>query len=141
MIAFYSKFIVTMALILLLGTVPTSYINNNESADKDTVKKEIVLETNSDEFEITDTVKEISSNIFNEGCIRNETAAIEIASSIFESVYGEDFDNGMPLSASYNEKMNTWLVKTQLPDGSDGGNKYIVLKKSNAEVVAIWATK
>lgn len=93
------------------------------------------------EFKITDTQKKITKNIFETGCIKDETAAIEVASAILKSVYGEEFDNEMPLVVHFNEKEATWLVKTQLPDGFEGGSKYIIIKKSNAEVVAIWATK
>lgn len=92
-------------------------------------------------FSIDDTVKDITNRIFEDGCIRDEDSAKEIAALILKGVYGEDFDNGLPLSVSYDDDIQAWEINTQLPDGYLGGAKHIVLKKSNAEVIAIWATK
>lgn len=94
-----------------------------------------------DEFNITKTAKEVSDNIFKEGCIKDELTASEMATSILRAVYGDDFDNGLPLLINYDEKEQCWLIKTQLPDGMDGGSKYIIIKKSNAEILGVWATK
>jgi hypothetical protein len=94
-----------------------------------------------DEFNITKTVKEISDTIFKDGCVKDEITASEIAISILKTVYGDDFDNGLPLLIQFDTKKQCWLIKTQLPDGMDGGSKYIIIKKSNAEILGIWATK
>lgn len=97
--------------------------------------------TTNNEFNITYAEKSISQHIFDEGCVRDETDAAEIATVIFRSVYGDDFDNGLPLIVDFDDKKQTWLIKTQLPEGMLGGSHYLIIKKSNAEVVAIWATK
>ena len=94
-----------------------------------------------EEFNLTKTVKEISDTIFNDGCVKDETTASEMATSVLKAVYGDDFDNGLPLLIQFDSKNLCWLIKTQLPEGMDGGSKYIVIKQSNAEILGIWATK
>lgn len=94
-----------------------------------------------EEFKITDIRSTITNNIFENGCVRDEQCAAEIAAAIFKSVYGENFDYGLPLVLNFNDSKQEWLIRTQLPKNMDGGSKYIIIKKSNAEVVAIWAEK
>ena len=96
------------------------------------------------EFELTLTYKEITEHILSEGCVRDKTTAISIASAIFKTVYGDDFnDYNLPLIAIEETIEQCWYVRTQLPDdiNLEGGYKYIIIRKSNAEVIAIWATK
>jgi len=103
--------------------------------------KNIKGDNSMNEFKITDTIKSISNNIFDDGCVRNEKDAVEIATVMFKSIYGETFDYGLPLIVNFDDKEQVWLIKTQLPENMLGGSKYIIIKKSSAEVVAIWATK
>jgi hypothetical protein len=93
------------------------------------------------EFKFTKSVKEISNAIFIEGCIKDKTTASGIATLILKAVYGDGFDNGLPLLVQFSHKKQCWFIRTQLPDGMVGGSKYIVIKKSTAEVLGIWATK
>jgi len=96
---------------------------------------------NMEEFKITEITDSITANIIENGCIRNEQSAAEIAAAILKPVYGENFDNGLPLIVNFDDVEQNWLIKTQLPQNMLGGSKYIIIKKSTAEVVAIWGTK
>lgn len=94
-----------------------------------------------DDGNIEEEIRSITENIFAEGCVPDEGSAAEIAAVILKSVYGENFDNGLPLVVNFDDVKQEWLIRTQLPKDMCGGSKYIIIKKSNAEVVAIWATK
>ena len=94
-----------------------------------------------DEFKMTESQKEVSGRIFGLGCINDENSATEIASIILKSVYGKNFDNGLPLTVSFDDKSQEWHIKTQAPEDYESGAKYIIIKKSNAEIIGIWATK
>lgn len=96
---------------------------------------------NMEEFKITEITNSITANIIENGCIRDEQSAAEVAAAIFKSVYGENFDNGLPLIVNFDDVEQNWLIKTQLPKNMLGGSKYIIIKKSTAEVIAIWGTK
>ena len=95
------------------------------------------------EFEITDSKLSFSEPVFEKGCVQNEQVAAEVALPILKSIYGDNCDSGLPLIVGFDEKEENWLIRTQLPKDPniDGGNCYIVIRKRNAEVVAIWGTK
>ena len=92
-------------------------------------------------FEIPEIARSISENIFNMGCVSNEKDAEAIGRIILTSIYGEDFDCGLPLLVGFDDEGQVWRIESQLPEGWVGGANHIVIKKSNAEVVAIWGTK
>ena len=94
---------------------------------------------NIEEFRITEIAKSITEHIFASGSVRDEQSAAEIAATILKSVYGKDFGYGLPLIVNFDDVKQEWLIKTQLPKNMVGSVKYIIIKKSNAEVVAIWA--
>ena len=97
---------------------------------------------NMEEFNITDDVDLITTNIIEKGCVGDEQSAAEIATAIFKSIYGKNFNEyKLPLWVFYDDTEQEWLIKTQLPKNAAGGSKYLIIKKSNAEVVAIWAEK
>lgn len=92
-------------------------------------------------LEIPDIAQSISENIFSNGCVRNEKEAEAIGKIILTSVYGENFDNGLPLLVMFDAEGQVWWVENQLPKDSLGGVHHIVIRKSNAEIIAIWATQ
>ena len=92
-------------------------------------------------FELPDTANQISENIFDMGCVNNEEDAEAIARIIMTSVFGKDFDHGLPLLVRFYDEEQVWWIESQLPKNMDGGAHHIIIKKSNAEVVAIWGTK
>lgn len=94
------------------------------------------------EFQLTESAQFVTNNIMEAGCARDEKTATGIATSVLTAVYGEGFDDGFPLLAFYDSATGCWLIKTQFlsVDGSSGG-KYIIIRKSNAEIVGIWGTK
>jgi len=101
-----------------------------------------------EEITITELIKRATDYAFEEGCVRDESTAIAIADAIFRGIYGEDYNDiphwdgttsdGLPLLAFYNEDEESWLIRTQLPDGIDGVDFYVIIRKSNAEVIGIW---
>jgi len=82
-------------------------------------------------------------NINEKGCIRDVETAIIFADTIFISIFGDGYNNwDLPLIAYFDESEDLWMVQTQLPDDIlvMGGCTYIIFKKSNAEIIAIWGT-
>ena len=122
----------------LMGSLafPSLFSKNIAEGDKYILDENIM-----EEFEITDVVSRITGTIFAEGCIKNENDAAEIAKVILKSAYGENFDHGLPLDVNFDDIKQEWLINNQLPDGVEGGQLYIIMKKSNAEVIAIWGTR
>ena len=92
------------------------------------------------EYKLTSNEKTISKYIFNEGCIRNEESAAKIAEIIFESVFGEFFDYELPLLVDFDKIDQNWLIMTRIPENHMGIRKYLIIRRSNAEIVAIWKT-
>ena len=91
------------------------------------------------EFDVFDDMVPFIDQIFDEGIVRDEEVAIEIATIIFESVFGPDFNHrGLPLLAAFDSDDQVWLVRTQLPEDVFGREFHLILNKRNAEVIAIW---
>ena len=64
---------------------------------------------------------------------------MEIAAAIFDSLTGENgYDKDLPLIAEYDEKKEVWTVRSQIPEGADGGGLNIIIRKSNGEILAFW---
>jgi hypothetical protein len=135
-----NKLLLLVTVVLIVAAI--TYFSNSFSR-KNTEQGDIYVENyvNENEFEITDVANTITENIFSSGCVRNVEDAAEIAKIILRSVYGEDFDNALPLTVKFDAKKQEWLINTQLPDGVQGGQLYIIIRRSNAEVVAIWGTR
>ena len=96
------------------------------------------------EFTINELTEVATNYIFEKGCVRDKETAIAIATAIFKAVYGDNFNShDLPLLVKYDRKTQCWQIRTQLPDNPllNGGCCYMVLRKSNAEVVGIWRTK
>jgi len=103
--------------------------------------KQLSIRTrNAEVVAITDGDKNVTENIFNTGCIRNATDAADVARILFQTIYGDNFDCGMPLIVAFDDAEQVWLIQTQVPKWTDGGGKYLIIKKSNAEIVGIWGT-
>ena len=78
------------------------------------------------------------------GVVRDERAAVEIARTIFRSVFGMEYSNdiNLPYYVAFDEELQAWFVTSPPPQSSHrrGGVMYIVISKENAEVLAIGAT-
>lgn len=95
------------------------------------------------EFEPDQGDQEISERILQNGCVQDRETAIAIASAVLRSIYGDGFDNGLPLLVHYDGERQAWLLKSQLPQAEEGsyiagGCKHIVIRRSDARVVAVW---
>ena len=111
-------------------------------------KKEYTyIEKDHDSFEYNESYDKINERIFEKGCIQDSKTAAQIAFSIFETIYGEYGDESvyresidkMPLTVYFDKQQEYWIVRSQLPTNYDvGGGVNIVLRKSDAKVVAIW---
>jgi hypothetical protein len=78
------------------------------------------------------------SDYTNSNIINDEKVAVEVASAILKAVYGDVFGE-LPLLIKSDE--TEWFIKGELPENTEGGVPYISLKKSNSEVISIWADK
>ena len=86
-----------------------------------------------------DSVAESTLEAYQKGCVGNEEAAKQIAAAIFDSLTGENgYDKDLPLIAEYDEKKEVWTVRSQIPEGADGGGLNIIIRKSNGEILAFW---
>jgi len=98
------------------------------------------------EKSITDMATE---EIFSKGCIPDEKSAAVLAKLIIKLNYGQYYFSTIPfyykikpLLIAFDETNQVWLIKTQFPgEGWLGVTVYIIIKKSNAEVVSIWADR
>ena len=66
---------------------------------------------------------------------------VDIASAIFRAVLPDFYEDGriLPLAVLFDEEEQVWIVSTQLPRNLQGSNAQVILRKSNVEIVAIWA--
>jgi hypothetical protein len=94
---------------------------------------EILLEKRTAEVISIKKDGELRSLIIDENC------AEKIAFIIFKSICYDGFDSGLPLMLKYDEDNEIYLIKNQVPEGLFDGGVYMIMKKSNAEIIAIWA--
>lgn len=84
------------------------------------------------------------SSFTTNGVMLDETKIVGIAEIILNSLYQTEFTSEMPLLTEYDKETEQFLIKTQLPQKEGywtlGTVAYIIIKKSNAEVKAVWAT-
>jgi|GEM_PF-3870336 len=86
--------------------------------------------------------------------IDDEETAEGMAKIIIENVFGEGADNGRSLIVEFDEENQLWKAHTQfgerveddlLADGHKqiilGGNEHVVMRKDNAEILAVWGEK
>ena len=120
-----------------LGTIP---ILNSEKY-KGIIKNHF-------ESTITELDSLIPQNIVDKGCIPDEETAVCAAKGIitefykksFEAVYGEDWISKLSATVVFEEEKQNWLVVIKEADGGeDPPTICVVLRKSNAEVVAVWS--
>jgi hypothetical protein len=128
----------TILVVILSLTISRLFLKTEPLQNINHIKGDGIVE----EFKVTDSINNITKNVFEEGCIRDEQSAAKIADIIFKVVCGENYNTyELPLLVYFDDIKQEWLIKTQLPDNKDivGSSIYIIIKKSNAEVVAIWA--
>ena len=95
-------------------------------------------------FQLTATKMDITKRNFEVGCIPDEETAIIVAKNIFSAIYTKtymsDLPTRFPLSATFDEKNQVWLIQNH-PVDMEGGALFLIIRKRNAEVVAIWEEK
>ena len=72
------------------------------------------------------------------GEILNAEQAKEKAISEWLNLFGDKINNEKPYQVFFDEENDVWLVKGSLPKGRKGGVAYILMKKSDGKILAIW---
>ena len=63
------------------------------------------------------------------------------AEKIWVEIYGEQVKNRKPYNVFYDNKSGVWLIKGSLRNGEDGGVPYILIRKLDGRVLAVWHDK
>jgi len=101
------------------------------------------------EFSISDykeMMEEFGTNEYLEsidllGEIKDEDVALKKAESVWVEWYGKEVEEKKPYIVSYDESASIWLVEGSLPRNMAGGVPYILIRKSDGKVLAIWHDK
>ncbi|MDR0286375.1 MAG: YbbC/YhhH family protein [Clostridiales bacterium] len=73
------------------------------------------------------------------GTTENVQQAKEKAESVWIEIYGKEKKRNKPYEVFYDEYEEVWLVMGTLPPKySAGGVPYILIKKSDGKVLAVW---
>lgn len=72
------------------------------------------------------------------GEILNAEQAKEKAINEWLDLFGDKINNEKPYQVFFDKENEVWLVKGSLPKGSKGGVAYILMKKSDGKILAIW---
>ena len=72
------------------------------------------------------------------GEILNAEQAKEKAIKEWLDLFGNKINNEKPYQVFFDEENDVWLVKGTLPKGRKGGVAYILIKKSDGKILAIW---
>ena len=75
------------------------------------------------------------------GFIDSEKTAKEKSEIVWKEIYGESIMERKPYEVSFDDKNQVWLVQGTLPKNWLGGVPYILIKKSDGKVLAVWHTK
>ncbi|MDR0286373.1 MAG: YbbC/YhhH family protein [Clostridiales bacterium] len=100
-----------------------------------------------DKFELfsLDDYKDDIENFLSDrvvGTTENVQQAKEKAESVWIEIYGKDEKKWhKPYEVFYDEYEEVWLVMGSLPSNTDGGVPYILIKKSDGKVLAVWHDK
>ena len=97
-------------------------------------------------------IKEFSLNEYNDYIQRfpsdRKTDTIESAKmakveaeKIWIEIYGKQVKNEKPYNVFYDDKNGVWLINGSLPKGWDGGVAYILIRKHDGRVLAVWHGK
>lgn len=134
---------ITVGVFFLIGSSAKVKYVRGDTADLEEVLeyyrwRDGLDEPSWDVFEIGDTILSMTGATLEKDYIPDEQTAAEIGAAILKSVYGESIRERLPFVVFFNEERQEWLVRSQTPKRWEGVVGFIVLKKSNAEVVAIW---
>jgi len=97
-------------------------------------------------------IKEFSLNEYNDYIQRfpsdRKTDTVESAKmakveaeKIWIEIYGEKVKNRKPYNVFYDDKNGVWLIKGSLRKGEDAGVPYILIRKHDCKVLAVWHCK
>ena len=90
--------------------------------------------------EISYEAKDKIRNHYVDDCILSEEVAAEIAKTIFISAYGEKYNPVLPIVVRFDAKSEIWLVFSHAPNSEEETYFTILMRKKNAEIIAIWET-
>lgn len=60
------------------------------------------------------------------------------AEEVWMEIYGEKVKSKKPYKVSFDSENQVWLVKGRLPKNMLGGVPYILIRKSDGKVLAVW---
>ena len=72
------------------------------------------------------------------GEISNAEQAKEKAINEWLDLFGDKINNEKPYQVFFDEENDVWLVKGSLPKWRKGGVAYILIRKSDGKILAIW---
>ncbi|MDR0889999.1 MAG: YbbC/YhhH family protein [Oscillospiraceae bacterium] len=75
------------------------------------------------------------------GTIDSAQSAKEKAEEIWIEIYGDTAKNKKPYIVSFDELNQVWMVQGTLPNNWVGGVPYIIFRKADGKVLAVWHDK
>lgn len=133
-----------MKKILIIGIVVAFVIIGSICAN-------IIFESNKvGEFNLKDdyfqgAIEDFPSNIVLGGPINTAKEARDKAEPVLLDIYGESVKKQKPYLAFYDAKNETWLINGRMPRNwfgtTEGGSAYILIKKADGKVLAVWHEK
>ena len=90
--------------------------------------------------EFSEDIEKFSSNEVL-GEVLTGKAAIQKAEKLWIDLYGKDIVKEKPYKVYFDEENQAWLVNGSLPYGYDGGVAYVIIRKTDGKVLAVWHEK
>ena len=118
--------------ILLIGVLTVGLIFYNEF-----VNSRVKTFRLNDEPYYLQAIQDFSSDKYL-GEILNAEQAKEKAIKEWLDLFGDKIYNEKPYQVFFDEENNIWLVKGTLPKGNKGGVAYILMRKDDGKILAIW---
>lgn len=73
--------------------------------------------------------------------IDDAKVALMEAERIWLDIYGKEVKDKKPYKVFWDKDSDTWLIRGSLPKNMDGGVPYILIRKSDGKVLAVWHDK
>jgi len=82
----------------------------------------------------------LNKDIPNKGYIPDAKTARNIARKIFIKKFGyiDTYINNKPFTVEFDEKNDVWIVSGNMRKQQAGGVPFVILRKSDGKVIAIW---
>lgn len=133
------RLIVDLSILFLIIGFVLFFVLKKEKQEPDVGTPSIVGTFQYDDYKDRNLIDFPSARFL--GPIPNAETAMAQAETIWTEIYGEQVKSKKPYQVFYDEEADVWLVTGTLPDGFNGGVPYIMIRKSDGEVLAIWHDK